>query len=219
MDELRGELGWLGSTLGPARDLDVLLEHVRAEVAALGTDGEPLRGLVETLESEHQTARAAVLAVLSEERYLALLDRLEEAEHPHLAAGEDVTLAELWADEFRRTRRAFSELGSESSDAELHAGRIRAKRARYAAELAVHELGRPGERFVAAAKKLQDVLGEHQDAFVAEERISAWAEGNAAAASAVERLLEREKNRRTRTRAEWPSAWRRVKRRGRRAQP
>ena len=219
MDELRGELGWLGSTLGPARDLDVLLEHVRAEVAALGTDGEPLHGLVETLENEREQVRAAVLAALSDERYLALLDRLEEAQSPHLAAGEAVTLAELWADEFRRTRRTFSGLGSESSDAELHAGRIRAKRARYAAELAAHELGRSGERFVAAAKKLQDVLGEHQDAFVAEERITAWAEGNADAASAAERLLEHERHRRTRARAEWPSAWKTLKRRGRRAQP
>ncbi len=35
---LRDELKWLGGELGPARDLDVLLEHLRAEAAALGED-------------------------------------------------------------------------------------------------------------------------------------------------------------------------------------
>jgi CHAD domain-containing protein len=125
----------------------------------------------------------------------------------------------LWADEFGRTRRVFSRLDSNSSDQELHAGRIRAKRARYAAELAAHELGRPGERFVAAAKSLQDVLGEHQDAFVAEEQVTAWAKENESAASAVELLLERERDRRTNARAEWPAAWKKLKRLGRRALP
>ena len=33
---LRAELGWLGGHLGPARDLDVMLGRLRAEVAALG---------------------------------------------------------------------------------------------------------------------------------------------------------------------------------------
>jgi CHAD domain-containing protein len=219
MDELRVELGWLGSTLGPARDLDVLLEHLRAGVTALGNDAEPLRGLVGKLEREREEALAAVLAALSEPRYLALLDRLEEAEHPHLATGEDVTLAELWADEFGRTRRTFSRLDSRSSDAELHAGRIRAKRARYAAELAAHELGRPGERFVAVAKRLQDVLGEHQDAFVAEEQITAWAKENEGDQNAVERLLEQERDRRKHARDEWPPAWKKLKRIGRSALP
>ena len=40
-ESLRAELGWLGGRLGPARDLDVLLEHLRAEVRAL--DGAAMR--------------------------------------------------------------------------------------------------------------------------------------------------------------------------------
>ena len=35
-ESLREELGWLGGHLGPARDLDVMLDRLRAEVAALG---------------------------------------------------------------------------------------------------------------------------------------------------------------------------------------
>ena len=34
-DDLRAELGWLGSALGPVRDLDVLLLRLRGEIATL----------------------------------------------------------------------------------------------------------------------------------------------------------------------------------------
>jgi CHAD domain-containing protein len=205
-EPLRAELGWLGSSLGPARDLDVLLEHLRE------APGAPA-GLVEALEREREQAYAAVLATLSEDRYLALLDRLQAAE-PRVRPGSGHTLAGLWTDEWRRTRRAFAELDDGSADEELHAARIKVKRARYAAELAETELGPPGEKFVAAAKTLQDVLGEHQDATVAEERVVAWAGGDETRIAAAEALLEHERARRLEARAGWPKAWKKLERRG-----
>jgi CHAD domain-containing protein len=217
-NELRAELGWLGSALGPARDLDVLLDHLRSEVASLEGDGDVARALLITLEQEHAQARATAVEALSDERYFALLDRLEDVE-PEPAPDADETLAELWWDEVKRTRRRFERLGEESSDDELHAARIRAKRARYAAELAGQALGRPGERFVAAAKRLQDVLGEHQDARVAEERIRSWAAEEPGAAAVADSLLEREHARRLKARSEWPAVWKKVDRRARKALP
>lgn len=216
--DLRGELGWLGSALGPARDLDVLLEHLREDIAGIGAAAEGLGGLLEALEREHEDARETAVAALSVERYFALLDHLEGLE-PRLCPdpGSSATLASLWRDELRRTRRAFKALGPSSADDELHAARIRVKRARYAAELAAPELGRRGERFVAAAKRLQDVLGEHQDAAVAEERVSAWAVGDPARVAAAEPLLERERERRRKARAHWPAAWESLDRRARKA--
>ncbi len=118
-----------------------------------------------------------------------------------------------------RTRRRFEKLDGESSDDELHAARIRVKRTRYAAELAANELGMPGARFVDAAKVLQDVLGEHQDASVAEEHIRAWAEGKPDAADAVRKLLKRERAGRRKARADWPQAWKLLERRARKARP
>lgn len=218
---LRDELGWLGSALGPARDADVLLEHVRGEVEALGEQGEPARGFIETLEAQREAARAAVVDVLGDERYFDLLDRLEQAEHPPLVRDSVDSLADLWWNEFRRTKRAFGKLGKKAADDELHAARIRVKRARYAAELAAHELGKPGERFVTAAKRLQDVLGEHQDAVVAEESIRSWAGSNASSGAATEGaadlLVEREQKRREDARREWPEAWEQLERRAHRA--
>lgn len=210
---LRDELGWLGSALGPARDLDVLFEHVREELEALGPD-HGLDGFVESLEREHEEARAAVVAALSEDRYFALLDRLESVE-PKLSEDADSTLGELWRDELKRTRKAFDALDSDSEDHVLHAARIKVKRARYAAELAERELGRRGKKFVSAAKELQDVLGGHQDAVVATERVSAWADGKPERAEAAERLLERQRNRRSEARAAWPGAWKKLWKRGR----
>ena len=214
---LRAELGWLGSALGPARDADVLLDHVRAEVEAIGKDAEPLRALVSSLEAERETARGAAVAALSESRYFDLLDLLEQAGDPPLVPEASSSLADLWWAEFGRTRRAFDKLDKKSSDAELHSARIRVKRARYAAELAAHELGEPGRRFVDAAKKLQDALGEHQDSCVAEESIRLWAASNPEAEVAVGVLVERERKRREDARRSWPKAWNRLARRAQRA--
>jgi CHAD domain-containing protein len=216
--ELRDELGWLGTEFGPARDLDVLLEHVRDEVAALGDAGRPLAALVRSLERDHAEARSAVVAALSDDRYFALLDRLEDLE-PVLAPDADESLAELWWSQFKRTRKGFRDLGGSSSDEELHAARILVKRARYSAELASGELGKRGEKFVSAAKKLQDVLGEHQDSAVAEKQIAEWAKGKPAAAEAVELLLDRERERRERAREEWPAGWKKLEKRARKAKP
>jgi CHAD domain-containing protein len=215
-DDLRGELGWLGSALGPVRDADVLVDRLREEVAALGDPGADARELVELVENERAAARDAVVSALSDPRYLALLDRLEAAGEPVLG-GSEAPLAELWWDEVRKMRKAFSKLRADSTDAELHAGRIRVKRARYAAELAAPELGDAGEKFVSAAKKLQDILGDHQDAFVAEGRIRSWARDRGGS-PAAELLLAREEERRTKARDDWPGAWEKLERRAKQAQ-
>jgi CHAD domain-containing protein len=94
-------------------------------------------------------------------------------------------------------------------DDELHAVRIRGKRARYAAELAEGAVGKPARRFVQDAKRFQDVVGEHQDAVVAEERIRdlLGRSGSAQAHLAGGRLIERERARRREARAAFPAAW------------
>jgi CHAD domain-containing protein len=216
---LRSELGWLGSALGPARDADVLLEHVRGTVEALGERGSGVNALLSALERERKRARARAVAALSEDRYFLLLDLLEQAAHPRLLPGQPPDLAGLWWDEVRRTRRAFSRLGSKPSDEELHAARIRVKRARYAAELAAYELGERGARFVGATKKLQDVLGEHQDSVVAETWITGWSSRRSADAELAGRLVIGERKRRRKARSAWPEAWDRVLRRAREARP
>ena len=92
-------------------------------------------------------------------------------------------------------------------DEELHDLRKLGKRARYASELARN-------RTVAgSAKKLQDVLGEHQDSTVAESRLRALREVAPTDQAVVAgRLREREHLRQSAARADWPAAWRRLDR-------
>jgi CHAD domain-containing protein len=100
-------------------------------------------------------------------------------------------------------------LPPDPADDELHAVRIRGKRARYAAELAEGAVGKPARRFVQDAKRFQDVVGEHQDAVVAEERIRELLSrtGSPQAHLAAGRLIERERLRRREMRAAFPKAW------------
>lgn len=217
---LRAELSWLGTALGPVRDLDVLLERLRAE-AELLEPGErrAARGFLAALDAEREVARAAMLEALSSERYLALLDRLEAAVEKLPLRPSDVALHDLARREFRRLRKSANGLPPYPPDDELHAVRIRGKRARYTAELAARTTGKRARRFVREAKRFQDVVGEHQDAVVAEERIrelAATTRGRHAQLAAG-RLIERERARRREARTAFPKAWAALERSGRRA--
>ena len=108
---------------------------------------------------------------------------------------------------------AVDELGDPPSDEELHRVRIRAKRARYAAE-ALAESSDDLDRFARAAAKLQDVLGDLQDAVLVE----AWLRDGTGkespdlsfAAGALAHAARREARR---ARDDFPSAWKRLRRR------
>jgi len=169
---LRAELAWLGGALGPVRDTDVLVERLHAGAAGLDPREERALGrLFGLLAAEREEGRERMLEGLRSERYLGLLDRLEAAAVAPRTTGAAASLRDIAAAEFRRLRKAARALGPEPSDDELHDLRIRGKRARYAAELAERSVGKPAARFIGEAKAFQDVLGEHQDAVVAEERI------------------------------------------------
>ena len=214
---MRAEVGWLGGHLGPARDLDVMLGRLRADVAALGRDAHPMTGLLDAFEAERAAAYRDVVETLAGDRYYALLDRLEVAGSPPLT-GDETSLATIFHREAKRMRKTFEALGDEPEDDALHASRIAVKRARYAADLAAHELGRAGERFVAVAKQLQDILGDHQDAVVAEARIRDWtAASDPASSFAAGRLVQLERDRMTAARAAWPETWERLDKAARRA--
>jgi len=63
--------------------------------------------------------------------------------------------------------------GPNPPDEVLHALRIKGKRLRYTGELAEPALGKPVRRVLEATAGLQEVLGDHQDACVAQHRIRA----------------------------------------------
>ncbi len=200
-EPLRDELGWLGGELGPSRDLDVMIDRLKTEVESLGEEAGAGRALVTLLEQDRDGLRQQLSDALMSDRYFAILDRLEQ---PPALVDTDVTLEQIQAAEHGRLRKAIKDLGDEATDEQLHRARIKAKRARYAAEL------RGDDEYVKAAKKLQDVLGEHQDAVVAQERLRVLAARAPEAATAAGRLLEREQERANARRRAWRSAWKGV---------
>jgi CHAD domain-containing protein len=221
-EPLREELRWLAGLLGGVRDLDVLLDYLRREAEVLDpAEREAFSPVFAELADERERARGLLLEGISGARYFALLDRIEAVAAAPAVSAEAPELPSLFAAELRRLRRrAGSHLaGRGATDAELHDARIRTKRARYAAEFAEPALGDSGRKFVSAAKDLQDVLGEHQDAVVAEERIRALAARteDPEARFAAGRLVERQRARRAAARADVRDAWERVERLGRKA--
>jgi CHAD domain-containing protein len=219
-EPLRAELSWLGSALGPVRDLDVLSEHLCEEIEALEpAERRAAASFLRLLDQDRDAARAAMLDAMSQPRYAELLDRLEAAAAAPRARASDVSLEDIAAKEFRKLREAVKAMPPDPPDDELHAVRIRGKRARYAAELAEGAVGKPARRFVQDAKRFQDVVGEHQDAVVAEEWIRdlLGRTGSAQAHLAGGRLIERERLRRRDSRAAFPEAWSALEKSGKKA--
>jgi CHAD domain-containing protein len=217
---LREELAWLGSALAVRRDLDVLREHLESELSAIEPrDRRAGRALLRRLDRAREDARNKLLAALDDPRYLALVDRIEETIASPPAVESDMSLRDVAVRAFKKLGRTVEALPETPSDADLHAVRIKAKRARYAAELAAPEVGRPAARLVDRLKKLQDILGAHQDAAVAEARLRELAgEGTGRGTALVAGLLvERQRARRLAAREAFAEWWPKVQRRGRKA--
>lgn len=217
LGRLRGELDWLGTVLGGLRDLDVFRQRLREELGSL----KPARrvvgpALLDRLDAERTRARDAILAAFDNPRYVRLLDLLDKAiEQPRVVTAK-LSLPAIAAGQFRKLRKAVKALPESPSDDDLHAVRIKVKRARYAAELAQATVGRPAERFVARAKKLQDILGEHQDAVVAEERLRALVARDAGRPerALAGKLVTRQRARRQAAQMDFFDQWPKLKRRG-----
>jgi CHAD domain-containing protein len=205
--ELGERLKELGRILGEVRDLDVLLERLETEAAELaGEDAQRAGSLLAALRTERSCSRSRMLAALRSDEYLALLDDAARTIDELEQSGSAVTLDELTNKAAGKLRKAIRKLPVEPANEELHEVRKKGKRARYAAELA----GR--KKLVKRAKKLQNVLGEHQDAVVAAERLRELAADAAPEQALVAgRLVEREEERRLEARAAWPKAWRKLR--------
>jgi CHAD domain-containing protein len=219
-EPLRQDLAWLGGLLGSVRDLDVQIGSFRREATRLDAhDRRPLIQFMRTLTADRQHRHGDLLAGLRSEQYLEFLERLISVADAPSVIDSDLTLKDIAGQEFKKLRKAVRRLRAVPTDADLHRVRIKAKRARYAAELAETAAGKPVARFIRCAKTLQDLLGKHQDAVVAEQRIRALfaeAKGQRAAFTAG-RMVERQRQRRDQARGVFWSLWKKVDKRGRRA--
>jgi len=216
----RRELRWLGRVLGTARDADVQGDYFRTVLGSLtGTEGGVVRRVLRRLDARRARARQRLLTVLDGRRYTRLMEGLQQALDHSRVVDEDVCLSRIARDQFDALRKAVKALPDAPSDDEIHAVRILLRRARYAAELAQAQGGRRVERFVRRAGKLQNRLGEHQDAAIAERTLRAVRRSlrGRAARAAAGRLIERQRRRRRMAWRAFEDKWPTLKRRGRKA--
>lgn len=215
---LRRELNWLGTALGRVRDLDVLSAYLRSQLETRpAAERKAGQRLLRHLAVDRARANAALRATLAGPRYARLLARLKAALiHPPVRTS-DVSLPGIAALEFKKLRKAAKKLPTHPTPTDLHAIRIKVKRARYAAELAQPVVGSRGDRFIKNAKKLQDILGDHQDAVVVEAYVRRATDRTRPAQALAERLIALQGRRRGNALAAFVRQWPKLKRRGRRA--
>jgi CHAD domain-containing protein len=182
VQELRAELRWLGGELGAVRDLDVLRARLHEHSARLpAASAHTAERVVRRLDADRQEAGRELGAAIKSERYEHLRESLLRASS-HLPFNDDARdatpadVAKAVKRPWRKLRDAVGELGDEPSDDALHQVRIRAKRARYAAEASEPLFGKRMRRFAKAVTAVQELLGEHHDSVVAEAWIAKTAE-------------------------------------------
>lgn len=215
-DQIEPRLREAGEALGTARDLDVLIDHLREDAEGARSALGPL---FTTLARRRDVARSEMARTLDGPGYRQLLEDLVSAfgTVPVGPAAEEpaaTALPRLALHAWRRLERRAVDLDARSPDAAFHRARIAAKRARYAAELAARTL--TGKRAAGAARQacrladIQDLLGAMQDAAVAEaiirETLASRSRGSAYAFEAG-RLVERQRARATAARDRFLDAW------------
>jgi CHAD domain-containing protein len=177
------ELRWLGQALSPARDAQVMRERLRRLVA-----GEPVelvlgpvsQRIEDDLSAAFRAGREQALEAVETERYYRLLDALDDL----VACPPFAGTAQAWAGDVlpdllqrdaKRLRRAVRNIERADSpqdhDAALHDARKKAKRLRYAAESAIPLFPARAKKLTAMAKRVQEALGEHQDAVLARHKL------------------------------------------------
>ncbi|MBV8949814.1 MAG: CHAD domain-containing protein [Actinobacteria bacterium] len=173
--------------------------------------------LLAPLATRRHTARRKLREAVRSHRYTRLLNSLESAAQAPPLRGKSgrrasKVLPPLVESRWRALWREVRRVGSSPAPAELHAIRIRAKRARYAAEAAGPALGAPARRFAKRMEQLQELLGNHHDAVVAAawlREISIGADARLAfLAGEVAGLQDAEADGVAR---EWPRAWKRAR--------
>lgn len=175
-EHLRGELGWAASELGAARDTEVLLARLDRNADELGgADARLVRAIIDPrLRGRLGQARDDAIESLSSDRHRRLLDDLvDAARNPQLtklavrSAGS--VLPRLVERSFRRLERRVAVLDLSGPAQSWHEARIAAKRARYSTEAVKGIFGKPACELAEALESVTELLGEHQDACVAQD--------------------------------------------------
>ncbi|MDO9498573.1 CHAD domain-containing protein [Falsiroseomonas sp.] len=208
----------LARTLGPARDWDVFLAGLGAELAE-ALPGEPrIAALLEAGQRHRAAGYEALRGLLASPAFRQLVwDGVAlDLEHPwraednaKAAARRDAPLEDLASHMLSKAWRRMTEVGEDIADlpdAEFHALRLHGKRLRYLAELFAPLFGRKrSRRFLERVAETQEQFGLANDASVARALVAGESHGTGAWAAGVAEGWVLARSRRARSRA--AKAW------------
>jgi CHAD domain-containing protein len=208
--DLRDAFKWLQSQTGPTRDLDVYLQEFK-QLHSLAPDArqDDLAPLEPLLRERHRRARATMEQALASERAHRLRRDWGEL-LPTLVLGSEEArpdaarpVAQLAAERIRKVYRRMVRMGAaitpDSAPEDYHQLRKKGKELRYLLELFGAPLFDPAvvKPMIKTLKRLQDVLGLHQDREIQIEMLTELGEelvsrpGGAGALMAIGTLIDR----------------------------
>jgi CHAD domain-containing protein len=180
VEKLEPELVWWAGLLGAVRDLDILAERMSTQLTELPVElvlGPVANTITTEIAAQRKINFDEVVAAMDSSRYRTLVIELhrwqgappftDAADVPATEIAEYVARAGKKLDKRVEDAAAACRTGDEHADELLHRARKAGKRHRYIVELAQPILGAKAEKIVDRRKKLQDVLGDHQDSHVA----------------------------------------------------
>ena len=189
VEHLIAELKWLGGELAADRDLEVVKDRIETRLVGLAPELVlgPVRAQVTRHFARRQAeARAAALEAVDGQRFARLqgaLTRLlvdppltpaagkrAQKVMPAMVARTADKLGKRMKVALRAVEGAEETTGAEL-DAALHGARRTGKQLRYATEVVRPVVGKQARSFTRGLERLQDELGEHQDAVVARETL------------------------------------------------
>ncbi|RJQ91099.1 CHAD domain-containing protein [Amycolatopsis panacis] len=215
-------LRWLGAGVGPARDTEVQRERLLTALRKLpdGAASDEARIEAEQVfDTLAEEAAAECAVVLDSPRYLQLLNALDvlvvvlreqgaEAQSSRARRSAGKVLPELVWTVAVETDARVTAVRRQAYPNAVHAVRKSVKRLRYAVEAAAGALPVDADRVLKSLRSLQDLLGEYQDAVVAQDRLQSLTEDSRGIATrAYGLLLEAEISSAERCVEALPVAW------------
>src|SRR5262245_11173908 len=162
-------LAWLGRGVGSVRDLDVLALAVAARGRHLGDEPRAALGPLEHVIVERRAvAVVGLIHLLDSARSRRLRARLATVGSSSPGVRGPIRLGDISGDLIRpllrAVQRAGRDLDAETPAVALHRLRVRVKALRYACETLEALVGDDMRRVIRLLVRLQEALGDHQDA-------------------------------------------------------
>lgn len=217
---LRRELRWIGRMLGRPRDAEVMRKRLLTSLATLPEvrAAGPAQTLIEhQLATAYDNGYQRAVGALQSKRYFNLLTALEDfRDNPPTkplsgkkARKNSALLVNKAAARLERSQRKAKKLRNKTGyDTALHTVRKDAKILRHAAESVSTLHSKRAHKLEKAGHRIQEILGEHQDAVLALELLESLdGAGTAAISEVLKELVRAQTITAERAKAAYEKAW------------